>query len=401
MLSTQLMLVTVYVVAEPKIQADYWRDWLILLHAPGVGPVTWHQLMQHFASPTEVLKADRKHLQQAGLKEKACDWLENPNLQIIVPGLKWINIEGNHLIPLGHAYYPPLLAATSNPPPLLFATGNLENLCKPQIAIVGTRHPSEGGRGIAWEFARTLAASGYVITSGLAIGIDAAAHEGALSSGATIAVSATGLDRVYPPANRDLAHRIAGNGALVSELSPGTSVRKENFPQRNRIISGMCLGVLVVEAAAKSGSLITAKTATDQGREVFAIPGSIHSPLSKGCHALIRNGAKLVETTDDIVEELGSLTGSLFANLTLTEKSSSVLPSPQSKINTIIDFENLDADCKTLLNCLGHDPVAQDALIQRSGLPAHIVAVALTDLEMNGYITILPGGRYCRTPPHK
>lgn len=388
----------VYAVPEPNFSINNWRDWFILLHTPGVGPVTWHRLMQQFGSPSAVLRADRKQLQAAGLKNAAIDWLANPNLQPIAAGLAWLNIAGNHLIPLEHELYPPLLAKISNPPPLLFVTGNPINLCKPQIAIVGSRNPTEGGRNTAREFANILAAQGYVVTSGLAVGIDAAAHEGALDAGITIAVSATGLDRVYPASHHDLAHRIVKTGAMTSEFSPGTPVRRESFPQRNRIISGMCLGVLVVEAAADSGSLITAKSATEQGREVFAIPGSIHNPLSKGCHNLIRNGAKLVESAQDVIEELGSLTASHF----ITEAANPFLPSspalsqiPLSKPTANLNIENLDSESKTLLACLGHDPVSQDALIQRSKLPAHTVSATLTDLEINGYITAVPGGRYC------
>jgi DNA processing protein len=394
------MLAMEYAVVEPNAQITNWQDWIILLHTPGVGPVTWYKLIQKFGSPTAVVKANLNELQEFGLKDNACQWLQQPDLQVVEISSQWLNNKNNQIIPLNHPHYPPLLAATHTPPPLLFVTGNSNVLCKPQIAIVGTRNASDSGRGIAWEFARTLAESGYVVTSGLAIGIDAAAHEGALVGGISVAVSATGLDRVYPPINRDLAHRIAGTGALVSELSPGTPVRKENFPQRNRIISGMCLGVLVVEAAAKSGSLITAKMAAEQNREVFAIPGSIHSPLSKGCHALIRNGAKLVETAEDIIEELGSLQKQLMTNVInseLTSNDSSLLIPKISEINIAMNVEmNLDENAKLLLNHLGYDPVAQDVLVQRSGLAAHIVSATLIDLEMDGYIISMPGGRYCR-----
>lgn len=385
--------------ATANSPVNEWRDWLILLHTPGVGAITWHRLMQHFGSPSAVLQAKRQQLQAAGLKNAACDWLANPNLQQMEAGLAWLNIAGNHIIPLGHQHYPPLLAKISNPPPLLFVTGKLENLSKLQIAIVGTRNPSEGGRNTAWEFANKLAAKGYVVTSGLAIGIDAAAHEGALAAGSTIAVSATGLDRVYPAVNHDLAHRIVATGAMISEFSPGTPVRRESFPQRNRIISGMCLGVLVVEAAADSGSLITARAAIEQGREVFAIPGSIYNPLVKGCHALIRDGAKLAETIEDIIEELESVIKRLFIDPLANQLPllPAVAPNTQTSNTTILKPEQLSSEAKTILDCLGHDPVSLDALIQRSKLPAHTVSSALTDLEIDGYVTSVPGGRYCLT----
>jgi DNA processing protein len=312
----------------------------------------------------------------------------------------WLEKPGNHLITLEHTYYPPLLATIHDPPPILFVTGDPAILCQPQIAIVGTRNPSQNGINNAWEFAKMLATAGYTITSGLALGVDAAAHSGALTTGTSIAVSATGPDRIYPGNHLDLARQISTSGALVTELPPGVEVRRENFPRRNRIISGLSLGTLVVEAAAKSGALITAKYAVDQGREVFAIPGSIHNPLSRGCHALIRQGAKLVETAQDIVEELGALTGTLFVPQAATN------PKTESKddnaqqgltLESLGPLEPLEPEHRKLLDCMGHDPVAQEALIQRSGLAPHEVAAALSMLEVNDYVKLAAGGRYCRT----
>jgi len=359
-----------------------WRDWLTLWQTPGVGPVTWGRLMQRFGSPAAVLVAGRAAQRAAGLSEATCDWLQRPDPQVLARSLAWLEGADHHLIPLGQGDYPPLLATIPDPPPLLFVTGDPALLCRPQLAIVGTRNPTPGGSRNARELARYLAAAGLTVTSGLALGIDTAAHEGALASGTTIAVGGTGPDRIYPAASRGLAHRIASAGALVTELPPGTPVRRENFPRRNRIISGLCLGTLVVEAAAQSGSLITARLAAEQGREVFAIPGSIHNPLARGCHALIRQGAKLVETAQDIVEELGALAGSLVP--------------PQDEPARLPDGV-LDADYHTLLDCLGHDPVAPEALIQCSGMPAHVVSSMLLILELDGYVAPLPGGRYCRT----
>lgn len=382
-----------------------WRDWLILLQTPGVGPVTWGKLMQRFGSPSAVLAAGCDALREFRLREDACKWIENPDLQKIDASLEWLEISGNHLIPLGDDGYPPLLAQISNPPPLLFITGNPQVLHQPQIAIVGTRNSSPNGTMVAREFARNLAAAGFTITSGLALGIDAAAHEGALLAGTTIAVSATGPDRVYPAAHKDLAHRIVATGAMVTELIPGTAVQRENFPQRNRIISGLSLGVLVVEAGAKSGALITATTALEQNREVFAIPGSIHNPMSKGCHALIRQGAKLVETAEDIVEELGTLLGSLLTPSTqpvitappkkgISKKLPEAIKPSEAKKSSVARKPPEDQDSQTILTHLGHDPVAQEVLIQRSGFPAQKVSELLLTLELNGYVTTMPGGFY-------
>ena len=232
-----------------------------------------------------------------------------------------------------------------------------------------------------------MAGAGLTVTSGLAVGIDAESHRGALEAvtrRATVAVVGTGLDRVYPASNRDLARRIAGNGALVSELPPGTAARADNFPRRNRLISGLSLGTLVVEAALGSGSLITARLALEQGREVFAMPGSIHNPLARGCHALIRQGAKLVETAEHVIEELGSLLGGLEG--APATAPSSTPPAPAE----------LDADYQRLLQVMAFDPVVVDALVARTGLTAEVVSSMLLLLELEGHVSSLPGGRYCR-----
>jgi DNA processing protein len=278
---------------------------------------------------------------------------------------------------------------------VLFVTGDPEVLARPQLAIVGSRNPTSGGQRSAQEFARYLASSGLTITSGLAIGIDTAAHQGALQQGLSIAVCGTGPDRIYPAGNRELAHQIAAQGALVTEFPPGAGARREHFPRRNRIISGLSLGTLVVEAAARSGSLITARMATEQGREVFAIPGSIHNPLSRGCHALIRQGAKLVETASDVIEELAPLLGRLGealspGNATLGKTSGSEQQDNDAPAA-------LDADYLNLLRCLGHDPMAPDSLMQCSGFSADVVSSMLLMLELEGYVSCVPGGRYSRT----
>lgn len=365
---------------------DQWRPWLALLRAPGVGPTTFARLLERFGDPAGVLGAPRPELERAGLGGPAIDWLRAPDPTTLDGDLAWLATPGNHLLRLGDPDYPPLLMEIPDPPPLLFARGDPGLLAHPQLAVVGSRNPTQGGARTAWEFAKYLAGRGLIITSGLALGVDAAAHEGALEGGPSIAVSATGLDRVYPPQHRELAHRIAAQGVLVSEFPPGTPVRRQHFPRRNRLISGLALGTLVVEAAARSGSLITARLAGEQGREVFAIPGSIHNPLARGCHQLIRQGAKLVETAQDILEELGPLLGRL----------AEVQGSPPIPLAT--PAPRLDADYQALLDCLGHDPLAMDELMQCSGLGADVVSSMLLLLELEGYVTLAPGGRYCRTP---
>ena len=264
---------------------------------------------------------------------------------------------------------------------MLHVIGDRRLLSTPQLAIVGSRNPSPMGQENARAFAKSLAGAGLVITSGMALGIDGAAHRGALEAGGkTIAVAGTGLDRVYPSRHRDLAHDIAKHGALVSEYPLGMPPRPENFPVRNRLISGLSLGTLVVEAALRSGSLITARLATEQGREVFAIPGSIHSPQAKGCHALIRQGAKLVESAQDILEELGPLAS--VATHAVYDNAVSVC--------------QLDPPTAALLKQIGHDPVSVDALIERSGLTADVVSSMLLQMELNGLVSNCPGGKVQR-----
>ena len=298
---------------------------------------------------------------------------------------EWLQHEDHHLIRLGDDAYPTLLAGIAGPPARLYINGDPEILHLPAIAIVGSRNPTTGGARNAFEFARHLGDAGFCIVSGLAQGIDAAAHRGALSTGApTVAFLGHGIDRVYPAANSELAREIAARGALVSEFPLGTAPGRALFPQRNRLISGVSLGTLVVEAARRSGSLITARLAAEQGREVFAIPGSIHNPLSRGCHQLIRQGAKLVEEADDIVGELAPLAGHLLGSLHEAETSGG----PQS--GTV----DADVEYVKLLDVLGHDPVTSDELVERSGLTIDQVSSMLLILELEGKIEKLSGGRY-------
>jgi DNA processing protein len=282
--------------------------------------------------------------------------------------------------------YPALLARTVGAPPALYVLGDIETLCHPQLAMVGSRNPTLGGKSTAREFAAYFARAGLGITSGLALGIDAASHEGALEGeGITIAVCAHGLDRLYPRANEPLAARIRANGALVSEFPPRTHPLRAHFPQRNRIISGLALGTLVIEAARRSGSLITARCALEQGREVLAVPGSIYNPLTRGCHELIRQGAKLVEVPDDVLSEL---------KIPLVEQSLAAVPAGIAR--SADRTSALDKEYEILLDALAFEPSSIDALVQRSGLQSEAVASMLLILELDGRVAPHPGGRYGR-----
>jgi len=360
-------------------------DWLILYHAPGVGAVTFLRLIAQFGDAREILRASNAHLQASGLSPEAVAYLRHPDRKQIDGNLAWLDQPGNRLITCRDPAYPPLLLQIPDSPPLLYVHGNVEILSSLQLSMVGSRNPTVSGRRTASEFAGCLALAGLTITSGLALGIDTASHTGALEVGkATVAVMGTGLDRVYPASNRDLAHRIAEHGALVSEFPVGTPPRPENFPRRNRIISGLSLGTLVVEAATRSGSLISARCAAEQGREVFAIPGSIHNPLSRGCHALIRQGAKLVETAQDILDELGALAAATI----VTARSSDAVNVEQSP--------ELADDYMQLLDSMGYNHTSVDMLVETSGLTPAVVSSMLLQLELMGFIASCPGGLYNR-----
>ncbi|HDN27595.1 MAG TPA: DNA-protecting protein DprA [Thioploca sp.] len=279
--------------------------WLALARAPGVKPIDFVRLINYFGSPREVFEAGRWEWQSIHCKGYLLNYLQNPNWQAVENDMRWLAENGNHLLTLHHPAYPPLLREIYDAPLLLFVQGDVTLLKSLQLAIVGTRHPSREGEQTARTFAKYLSHLGFTITSGMAYGIDGASHWGALSgTGKTIAVAAWGLDHFYPPRHRELAYQIAETGALVSEFPLGTPVKRNHFLRRSRIVSGLSLGTLIVEAPQYSSALRTIHFAADQGREVFAIPGSIHNPLVKGCHRLIKEGAKLVETVDDILEEL-------------------------------------------------------------------------------------------------
>ncbi|MEC4749498.1 DNA-processing protein DprA [Methylomicrobium sp. Wu6] len=352
--------------------------WLALSRAPGVGSRTFLNLLETH-SPAQLFSESSSALAALGLNPAAIEAIKNPDWHIIDNDLSWSTQSGHHLITLNHPLYPEQLKQISDPPPVLFVRGQVDLLSGPQIAIVGSRNPSTLGRETAFEFAKALSAHGFVISSGLALGIDAAGHEGALhAQGPTIAVVGTGPDRIYPAVNKNLASRIIEQGAIVTELPPGTPAKAHHFPRRNRIISGLCQGLLVVEAAKESGSLISARLALEQNREVFAIPGSIHNPLARGCNALIREGAKLVETVQDIIEELHQY----------YQKDTNYAPTPKQSM--------LDLEQQTLLNLVMYDPISIDYLVEKTGKSVEMIASMLLILELNGYISAVAGGCYTR-----
>jgi DNA processing protein len=331
-----------------------------------------------------------------GIQDKLLDYLKNPEWSLIEKDLQWLKKPNNHLLTLSDSDYPQHLREIHDPPPLLFVHGDCSLLASRQIAMVGTRSASRNGEMTAHKFAEKLSRAGLTITSGLAYGIDAASHRGALAaSGKTIAVAGTGLDRVYPPKHYELAHKIAETGgALVSEFHPGIAAKNGNFPRRNRIISGLSLGTLVVEAGINSGALITAREAVEQGREVFAIPGSIYDPLSKGCHALIKEGAKLVEKTSDILEELFDKKH-FFASAPIAS-STGISDDDDFLLLPNIKDSDLDEEQKHILECMGTSAVSIDNLVDQSGLTVESISSLLLMLELRGWVASQSGGLYVR-----
>jgi DNA processing protein len=350
--------------------------WLQLTLTPGLGAASLRAMLREFGLPEAILRRKRSEL-AAFASTQALDALDSSAVREAVGrSLEWAAAPGRAIITLADQEYPRSLLEIADPPALLYAAGRSELLSRPALAIVGSRNASAQGESNAESFAKALSDAGLTIVSGLALGIDAAAHRGGLAgAAATIAVLGTGIDVVYPRRNADLAAEIARRGLLISEFAPGTEPAAHNFPRRNRVISGLAQGCLVVEAALASGSLITARAAADQGREVFAIPGSIHAPLSKGCHALIKSGAKLVESAEDVLAELGGLRPAAVAS----RVAAPVEPAPAG-----------------LLQLMGHDPVDVDSLCARAGLPAEQVSSELLRLELDGRVAALPGGLYQR-----
>lgn len=362
---------------------DLLLAWLSLLRAPGVGPRSLLPLLEQTPDPVSLLSKPPAHA-----PEKVRRALREADREQAEADLRWLHDSGNRLLPFDHPDYPPLLRELGDPPLALFVRGDLSLLQLPQLAIVGSRNAGRSGLETARQFAEFLAAGGLLVTSGLALGIDSAAHQGALQGGGkTVAVLGTGLDRVYPARNRELAHRIAESGLLVSEYPPGTPSLPANFPRRNRIIAGLSVGTLVVEAALKSGSLITARLASELGREVFAIPGSIHNPLARGCHALIREGAKLVETAEHVIEELASQ----FGHLALEPPPGPALGGPPDAAQ-----QQLEADHQALLDAMGYEPVSTDELVARSRFSAAEISSMLLLLELQGHVLSESGGLFTR-----
>jgi DNA processing protein len=415
------------------------RAWIRLSLEPGLGPAPARRLLSAIGLPHDIYALPAGSLSKLVPTELAHQLKRPPDedvRQSIDQAMDWAKHPGHHILTLADPAYPRALLDIHDPPLLLYVNGTPEMLSRPALAIVGARSASSGGMDNAKAFARHLARQGWCIHSGLALGIDTAAHEGALqagpSHGGTVAVLGTGIDIVYPARNRDLAHRIAEHGALVSEFPLGTRALPYQFPKRNRLVAGLCRGVLVVEAARQSGSLITARLASDMGREVFAIPGSIHSPLSRGCHALIRQGAKLVESAQDIQDELSApepLSAAAMASAAQRGRaagagSNNDLPAEpaitsgtehhtEARPGLAFDFsrdparesahEPADREPPTcnptgarVLEALGYDPVHVDVLQARSGLDLATLNASLLELELIEIIARMSDGRYQR-----
>ncbi|MDG4813233.1 DNA-processing protein DprA [Hydrogenovibrio sp. 3SP14C1] len=371
---------------------DNMHDWL-LLHFARINAKQLPQITSYFGSISQAMAASQASWQSSQLlKPKQLERLfDSENNVLVAEAVAWSQQPEQTILTLKDAAYPELLKRISDPPILLYVRGDVSLLSEPQLAIVGSRNASKQGRLTAMDFAQYLASVGLTITSGLASGIDKAAHEGALQAGAsssqalqgtTVAVVATGLDRVYPAANRELARQIANQGVLVSEYPLGSKPMAHFFPQRNRIISGLSVGTLVVEAALKSGSLITARTALEQDREVFAVPGSINSPQAKGCHQLIRQGAKLVESGQDILEELSAIL-QLSLNDTSAEQDGS-------------NEKDVVAESSSLLQYIEFEPIGLDELVVLSKLPVSDIQSQLLMLELEGSVEALSAGRWRR-----
>jgi DNA processing protein len=384
---------------------DELRAWMLLLRTPGLGPGGLRErLAQDEGDITAVLA--RVIGLASARDEPARAWLQQPDEARLAADMAWLAEPAHRLLRCTDTDFPPQLDNIPQPPAALFVVGNAELLLHPQVAIVGARSASSGGLAHARAFAQGLAQAGFAITSGMADGIDGAAHRAALDAGAlTLAVVGTGPDRVYPRKHHALARQIAEQGALVSEFPPGTAARADHFPRRNRLISGLSLGTLVIEAGLQSGSLITARLAAEQGREVFALPGSIHNPLSRGCHRLIRDGARLVETVDEIIGTLAPAARMLGSELAarLAAGDPETQPSPaadqsagrRSGATSSIDK---DPEYRSLWAELGYEPTTLDELVQRTGQSAAIVSSMLLMLELEAQVEHLPGNRYQRLP---
>lgn len=378
-------------------------DWLIALRAPGAGARRLLAALNQHGSIANLRQQARQGL--SGLPVAAEQYLRQPDENKLATDLEWLAGDPHHLITWDNNWYPGLLRDTAGPPVALFVVGDPGVLWQPQVAVVGSRKPTPGGRDHARGFAGSLARHGFVITSGLATGIDATAHQAAVDCGGrTIAVLGTGPDRVYPARNHALAQRIVTQGALISEWPPGTSARPGHFPARNRIISGLSLGVLVVEASEKSGSLITARLAGEQGREVLAIPGSIQNPMARGCHRLIREGGRLVDRIDHVVEDLQPLAARLAQRLRValaeqTQQPDADMPAPDVGQEAPASAGEmavaaLDEEYRQLLSGLGYEPMAIDQMVEKTDLTPEAVSSMLLILELKGLVVSHPGGTW-------
>lgn len=380
------------------------RDWLVLINAPSLGGVKLINAIDSFGGASALASATARELRNHGLKEETIAGIAHPDERVIEYAQQWLAHERHHLLCWDSDDYPVLLKRISGPPAALFVDGDPGCLWQPQIAVIGSRNPTSGGLDHARDFATTLARMGMTITSGLASGIDTAAHRAALVAGAqTIAVNGTGLDIIYPASSRETGEQIPMQGAMISELPLGSQALRQHFPSRNRIISGLSLAVLVIEAGLNSGTLITARKAAEQGRDVFALPGSLNNPMAKGCHRLIREGARLVETASDILQELGPVAAELKMEiqqrLAFQDESTDhgktvagVSTASEKAPAGLLD----DADYSALWEVLSFDPKPVDSVIEQSGLSAREVSSMLLMMELKGMVKKSVDGRFFR-----
>jgi len=368
------------------------------MNAPSIGGASLIKVVDAMGGASAVAAANTRDLIHHGVPHNAAEAISKPDEKRIASDLHWLSDSNHHLLCWDNDDYPALLRRIQNPPAALFVDGDPGCLWQPQIAVIGSRNPTSGGLAHARDFAMSLARQGMTITSGLASGIDSAAHVAAMDAGAvTIAVNGTGLDKVYPTSSRAVAERIRSHGAMISELPLGSPPNRQHFPSRNRIISGLSLAVLVIEAGLNSGTLITARKAAEQGRDVFALPGSLHNPMVKGCHRLIREGARLVETTADIMQELGPMATELQSEITqqldlLATSDKQADKQPAGPRQSLLD----DAEYKLVWDILEFDPKPMDIIIEQSGLKANVVSSMLLMMELKGMVKKHSSGRYLR-----
>lgn len=373
---------------------DNTESWLHLLNAPGLGFTRINLLLNQFADASEILK-QTSFPTELKIPQKAINYLQQADNDDIRPELNWLEKDNNHLLTIEDALFPPQLLQSNDPPSALFVKGDINTLLLPQLAVVGSRNASQGGLKNTQAFCYDLAQKGMVITSGMAAGIDTQAHQAALDAkGQTIAVMGTGINMIYPKSNQQLAKTIANQGAVISELPFNTPPHAHNFPRRNRIISGLALGTLVVEATNKSGTLITARLTMENNRPVMAIPGSIHNPMARGCHHLIKQGAKLVESAQDIFEELSPSIAMLSDQL---KNSLQALDQPSLEKSSATPNIELSESQLNIFQQLDFNPISFDAIVEQTGFSSATVASDLLILELSGMIEKLPGAKYQKT----